>query len=221
MDKQSFVNYIKTLALSPEMEQAVMSYIESHEFGDKMVEDVAMILETAADHADMAAEELDKVIAEMETLKSDIQDSKEEYENATDEEDIKYMSDVSTVLDEEIASMGQEQTQQAVEQEPVEEQKQDEPVVNEPESLTPEVAPEVEATEAITPAENAQQTEQSTDMNAFSPAPQTGELPPLPPLQPVEQPLMASMQPRLPEQPSIMGTDQPTDSPVTPQPPTF
>ena len=142
-----------------------MSYIEGHEFGDKMVEDVAMILATGADHADMAAEELDKVIGEMEGFKEDLQESAEEYEEATDEADTKYMADAVTMLDEEMKDLGSDQPTQAGTVEP-----------------TPPV-------EAAGPLGQSQPPQPATDLSAFTPVPQQEGVAMPQPEQPAEQPM--------------------------------
>jgi len=108
MDKQNFISYIKTLGIDPKIERAILHHIESKEFGDEMVEEVAQILEVAADQTEIAAEGLDKVIAEMEGLRDEIRAKGDEYEDMMIEEGGKYMDEMGKVIEEGIANLDKE-----------------------------------------------------------------------------------------------------------------
>ncbi len=199
MDKQSFLGYIKTLGLKPKMEKSLLDYVESREFNDETVENVAKILEDAADMAGMASEELDKVVVEMEGLKDELLDEADNYEEMGDQAEEKYMNDMSAVMDEEIPTQPAASVESPAS--PLE-------VVTPPEELTPP-APVVPLPEP-TPLQPVQQ---QNDLSSFSPVPQSSEVPQ------VTQPLTPQ-----PVQPTEQTTEQPVDiSPVTPapQPPTF
>jgi len=218
MDKQSFVAYIKTLGLKSEVEKAILGYVNSREFSEEVVEGVAQLLENAADQSDMAAEELDKVITVMEGVKDKLQDATDKYEEVTDAAQQKYQDDISTMLDQEMAALPNQEEKQSSPEEVV--ITQETPMITQESIPAESVMPVVPAPETIPPVDNV--VPPAMDLSDFSPAPQE----PLPPLPVMDQPMAAPMQPREAEQPSIMGDEQAvgqvgSDSAPAIQPPTF
>lgn len=85
MDKQNFINYIKTIGLDGKLEGAILNYVESHNFDEKLVGDVAGMLELAADEEEAAANELSGMVTEMENYKVEIKKAADEYDGGVDQ----------------------------------------------------------------------------------------------------------------------------------------
>lgn len=105
MDKQSFTNYLKTISMDPDTEKAVMSYVNSHDFGDKMVDDVIAILEFEANLSDKAADELNNVIDKMESFRDDMEDSIDTVEAKDAEIEDEYITGAISAMDEDLANL--------------------------------------------------------------------------------------------------------------------
>lgn len=99
-NKQALAKRIERIDMPNTSKQIILDYIESHEYGDEMVENVAQLLETIADEADLATEHLTETMNAVEGLRDDVEEMSEEYLKETDEANIKYQDEVNTAMDE-------------------------------------------------------------------------------------------------------------------------
>ncbi|HEX9008554.1 MAG TPA: hypothetical protein VF837_04810 [Patescibacteria group bacterium] len=98
--KEALLKRIQGIDMPDESKKVIVDYIGAHEFNDDLVENVAKMLETMGDAADLAAEHVSDTMEALENLRNDFDEAGETYLDETAQAADKYQEEVAGVFDE-------------------------------------------------------------------------------------------------------------------------
>jgi len=105
MDKQALIAHVKSLSIDSGVKKAVLNYVETRPYGENTPEEVAKLLEMAADKADLDANMLSKVGDELVKFKGKLEEEIDTYKEEVDKAEESFDDQVMAELDKEIAQL--------------------------------------------------------------------------------------------------------------------